>query len=419
MEQESEKTSVTVSIKGGLIWWQLVVGPDGETSIEQVLSAETSGIGSAKTDSDTYTSFKFGAEKWSTSPQQYAQNDGMLAFAKNLGVKTKEIDEFKLTAQIAEASGKTYGFPLGFREGVHLDDGFHLVIYDEDDVAQRVGFVRVSKTADNVNDPSSYTSAKQLLGKKMGVGDVVMENPKPGIDMKVKLAMISGLTVPQEYIPSNRYEFLPSQIDESNQLLDEDVSSGFGADIYFSYNLAPIIGVSQTFLDVNTTFAFPIPDFNDNLDDIPTVLPFLLSAYTGVSKKLWFGSSNLGVFAGAGMESLNIGGKIPEISSGSVEFIDFVYSVRAIAFKFATDFEKLLTPDLSINLGFQYKFALPPMNLGITIDGEEVASYTGIEVIDLYSDLNLSGMGFNLGINYALGELPFNLFGFLDPMKKH
>ena len=50
--------------------------------------------------------FKFGAEKWKVDAEQYAQNDAMLAFAKNLGVKTKKIDAFKLTAQIAEADGK-------------------------------------------------------------------------------------------------------------------------------------------------------------------------------------------------------------------------------------------------------------------------------------------------------------------------
>ena len=37
------------------------------------------------------------------------------------------------------------------------------------------------------------------------------------------------------------------------------------------------------------------------------------------------------------------------------------------------------------------------------------------DVVDYEIDkINLGGMAFSLGINYALGELPFNLFGFLD-----
>ena len=43
-----------------------------------------------------------------------------------------EISDFKLQAQIIEADRKTYGFELGTAEGVHLDDGFHIVEFEED-----------------------------------------------------------------------------------------------------------------------------------------------------------------------------------------------------------------------------------------------------------------------------------------------
>ena len=110
------------------------------------------------------------------------------------------------------------------------------------------------------------------------------------------------------------------------------------------------------------------------------------------------------------MESLNM--------AGTVLGYDFTYSVRSIAFKFASDFEKLITPDISINLGLQYKYALAPMQLAITLGSDEY-TYEGTDVADMYPDLSLSALGFNLGVNYALGELPFNLFGFLDPFKKY
>ena len=38
---------------------------------------------------------------------------------------------------------------------------------------------------------------------------------------------------------------------------------------------------------------------------------------------------------------------------------------------------------------------------------------------DGFDEISLGGMTFSLGVNYALGELPINLFGFLDPFKKH
>jgi hypothetical protein len=34
-------------------------------------------------------------------------------------------------------------------------------------------------------------------------------------------------------------------------------------------------------------------------------------------------------------------------------------------------------------------------------------------------DMGLGGINVNLGFSYALAELPFNLFGFMDPMRKY
>ena len=183
---------------------------NGNVTVEQILSAETMAMSSAdKSATNILTEksvwpkdFRFGNDKWKVDAEQYAQNDAMLAFAKNLGVKTKKIDAFKLTAQIAEADGGKYGFPLGHREGVHLDDGFDLVEYSEDEegneIAERVGFVRVSKTADNEGNPSAFSYSSQLLGDRQDIGGVVMEHPVLGLDARVKFAIVSGLNIPKK-----------------------------------------------------------------------------------------------------------------------------------------------------------------------------------------------------------------------------
>ena len=141
MVQEAEGSDISLVMNGGLIWWQVMNDGSGNISVQQILSAETMAMGSAdKSAKNVLTKksvwpkdYKFGNDKWKVSAEQYAQTDAMLAFAKNLGVKTKKIDAFKLSAQIAEADGREYAFPLGFREGVHLDDGFDLVEYSEDE----------------------------------------------------------------------------------------------------------------------------------------------------------------------------------------------------------------------------------------------------------------------------------------------
>ena len=72
-------------------------------------SASSSYDPSSKSAKTLYNSFSFGTETWRTTPEQYIQNDAMLAFVKNLGIKTKEIRDFKLSSQIIEADKKRYG----------------------------------------------------------------------------------------------------------------------------------------------------------------------------------------------------------------------------------------------------------------------------------------------------------------------
>ena len=442
MEQTVEENIVSIEMNGGLIWWQIKNDGDGNVTVEQILSAETMAMSSAdKSATNPLTKksvwpkdFGFGNDKWKVGAEQYAQNDAMLAFAKNLGVKTKKIDAFKLTAQIAEADGKEYGFPLGFREGVHLDDGFDLVEYSEDEegneIADRVGFVRVSKTGNNIDDPSSFTYSSQLLGDRQDIGGVVMEHPVLGLDARVKVGMITGLNIPK----ASMYNPLTG-----DQYFAEDMTSALGVDVDFKYNVAPIIGISQTFLDMSFGVAMPAFSYS-NIDasgatvaTLPTVAPFMVNFYGGASKKLWFGSSNLTLGGGVGIESINVAGKVSYSYLGTTYGdIDYAWSAMSVAFKFGADFEKMITPDLSVNLGLAYKMALAPSAVSKKWGDNDPVSYTELDYAtydlnmnyhtwesDGISDIALGGMAFSLGVNYALGELPINLFGFLDPFKKH
>jgi len=423
-KKETEDKYLSITIYGGILWWQLKVDGSGNASVEKVLEAKTSGLSSIDpngknplTDKPLYTEFKFGNEKWSTTPEQYAQNDAMLAFAKNLGVKTKEIEAFKLQAQIVEADGKKYAFPLGFKEGVHLDDGFHIVEFMEDEqgneVAEEIGFVRVAKTGDNKSDPNNFTYANQLLGSKVSEGTVVMEHPRLGMDARIKFGMISGMNI------SRSHSQLPNFLGGEYIFVDDEgATSAIGANITFAYNLAPIIGVSQTFLDIDMGFFMPVVEINPNAEAFPFIIPINF----GVTKKIQFGKSNLGVGVNGGFDMFSMAGTI---TVSSTEYT-YAYSIMALGFGASVNYEMLLTPDLSFNIGAGYRLGLAPLSASITIDETEydlTENYTtyfpGKDFDETFEDLNLGGLGINLGINYALGELPINLFGFLDPLKKH
>ena len=406
-KQEVEKKSITVTINGGILWYRVKVDQDGNSSVAKLLTAKTNGFGSATNGSKSFKKYRFGKEVFNTTEEQYAQYDAILAFAKNLGVKTKEINAFKLQAQVMEVIGRKYSFPLGFLEGVHLDDGFSLMEFEEDkegnEIAKQVGFVRVIKTGKNIENPTNYTIAVQLLGRKQDIGGVVMEHPRLGIDLQIKAGYITGINVPKE----DTYHCIAAAGD-SLKILKDDITNAAGANLTFAYNIAPIIGMTQTFLDFDIGYGIGIAEFSEGIDGIASMLELDF----GLIKKLWFTRANLGINAAGGLDMLNIAGEFDEK--------DYKYSVNSYSVNFGADFEYLINPDLSFNFGANYKLGFTPLEVKLEYDDNEIFSHTDSEKIDeLFPDLNLGGLKFSAGINYSLGALPFNLFGFLDPLKKY
>ena len=414
-KKETEDKYLSITIYGGILWWQLKVDGSGNASVEKVLEAKTSGLSSIDpngknplTDKPLYEEFRFGNEKWSTTPEQYAQNDAMLAFCKNLGVKTKELDAFKLSAQIVEASGRKYGFPLGFAEGVHLDDGFHIVEYEEDakgnEVAVRKGFARVSKTGDNKEDRNNYTYAKQLMGRKVSEGTVVMEHPRLGMQARLNMGLTVGSSIQPEHTSL-------SLVGINSQVLAEEATSQIAGNLLLSYNLAPIIGVSQTFIDTDIGFSVPLAEYVLAEDEtVPSAAAFVLSPYMGLTKKFG-GRMYASATLGGGVDMLTIAG----IYDYSGTDYDYTLAIMALGFKAGGELGMMLTPDLSLTASANFKLGLTPMSGTLTWDETE----HDIDDLSAYEDLNMGGLTITIGVSYELGELPINLFGFLDPFKKH
>lgn len=408
VSETDDKGNLMVTLEGGIIWWNVVVKKDGTSEIREVLSATTTGMSIIDPKSKSSLTgapheFRFGNEKWQTTPEQWAQNDAMLAFAKNLGVKTKEIDDFKLSAQITEARGKKYGFPLGHREGVFLDDGFHIVEFEEDaegnEVAIRKGFVRVSKTGKNQEDPTQLTYAKQLIGKKVSEGAVVMEHPRLGMDIKYTGTFITGSVIKPEHT-----EFVLLGLEP---VIKEEATSQIGMTTVLSYNVAPIIGLSQTFLDIDLGLAMPVAEYN--LDAGATT--FIISSYFGATKK--FGGRLYGaVSAGAGVDVLYLSSKITDYED-TEHTVSINYQAPGV--KAQAELGFMMTEDLILYGSAGYKLGMAPIKGVLTYDDTD---YEFVVTDPTYSDLNMGGIMANIGISYALGEFAGNIFGFIDPLKK-
>ena len=408
LSSETKEGMLSVDIKGGIIWWRVGVQPNGDVAVTQVLDATTRGINSIDLNATeiltdkklTYDEYSFGDNKFKTTPQTYVQAGAILAFAKNLGVKTKELDDFKLQAQVAEKTGNEYSFKLGLAEGVHLDDGFFLVELTEDEEGNeksvQMGFLRIAKTGKTSENPLALSSAKQMYGDKGDVGSLVMEHPRLGMDVRVRFGIKAGLNIPAEYTNLGLFT-----------ILESDVTSATMIDVDISYNLAPIINRSQTFLDVGFSFGFPNAMLTKEAI-ASKVAAAVWNAGMGASTKFWMGRTNVPVGFKLNYQSFSMGSS------------EIQYNISSLGFSLNSGFEYMLNANTVLHVGVEMNLTTKPGRLSITYDGEEIVSLDKPdEVAELYPELFLGGWGFKVGVDYALGELPFDLFGFLDPMKKH
>jgi hypothetical protein len=350
-----------------------------------------------------YSHFDFGKESFPTTVEQYAQYDAIQAWTKNLSVKTKEIDEFNLSAQVVETrGGGKFGFPLGFKEGVHLDDTFFIVEnYETADgkvKSKTVGFSRVIKTADNKNNPAEL-SLGQLYYGKASEGAVLKEHPRLGIDVNFKLGYQTGMTIPKDAISSWGYA----------DIYEEDATDQITMNLGFAYNLAPIIGKSQTFLDLELGFGVPIAEQSEAYENLGI---YTLSAYGGLSRKFWFNRMALHANVMAGYDRFAMDW------TGYLTNNDYLLTINAWGLKAGCDLDMMLTPDLKLTAGVDYKLGFMPT--GITFEENDETIFDGQgDLPSPMDDIRLGGLMLRAGFSYSLGELPFNLFGWLDPLKRY
>ncbi|MGM0589430.1 MAG: hypothetical protein ACQETE_13495 [Bacteroidota bacterium] len=383
---------IQVQIKGGIVWYKLNVAPDGTTDLDLIKNTETEAIGSA--DETENKKFRYGEETFNTSPLEYAFFDATQAWAKNLGVQTKEIKDFKLSAQIVEVVNDMYSLPIGRKEGIHMDDTFFLVenvqTSDGEVKEKRVGFVRVTDLGDNNEDPNDYSKAMHLLGDKQQPGVVVRENPRYGMNLNFGFSGISGMSV------------MP---DDALGTITEEATGGYGVGVNFAYNLAPITGSSQLFLELDLGFHGLNAESNPDSD----YSPFLLNAGLNITKKFWFGRGYAGLGGGLGYDGLSISGTN---SLGISESLTF----NTISLGGDAEVGFLLAPNWTLHAGIGYKYATSPFSVSYKRDGESIDYPLGT---DAYEDLSLGGLTYKVGLTYAIRNLPFNVFGFLDGMKKY
>ncbi len=418
IEKEVKGKDVAYKIDGGIIWYNVKISKDGNVTINKLISAKTFAIGSAEIgakDSDgklIYDEFVFGNTSYKVNETQYAQYSAILALTKNLGVKTKEIEDFKLKSQIMEVkSKKEYSVSVGKKEGLFLDDAFDLIEQEENEngelINKKVGFVRISKTGDNRENATNYSMVKQYLGSSQTEGTMITEHPFLGIDLKIKGIYATNLNIKKDDI-----NFILNEMSiNSSDIITKDADKAIGVQGIFSYNLAPITGVSQMFLNIDMSAM--LPNLETSTDDKPSI--YMYSGYLGLSKKLWIGRFNLNAGIGMGVDALSF-------KYDYKAFIfDYTYNIDLLAYGAKLDIgtEFLATPNLMLNLDCSYKATTKPKKAKTVFTNNYNDDEMEVEYTLSGFDSTLGGMTIGAGFTYSLKALPFDLFGFLDSLKKY
>lgn len=383
---------VHYEIKGGIIWYQFKLDPHGKMTIEMVEATPTSGQGSCALDGKTKT-YKFRGHSFTADSREYAMYGGMHAWAKNLSINMRQIPDFSLSGQLLERHSKTkFSTSLGRKDGVFLDDSFRVLELYEDHEGnikrKRIGFGRIVKNIDSRDDRNAgkLSMIKLHSADKVMPGAVLEEYPLLGLELDVYGSYAMDISVPRELF------YNPSA---------QDVDHGMGINAQFAYNIAPIIGHTQTFVEseFSAIFIDPKIELGENHSTI-------YSIYLGLSKKMWIRRAGLYLGAKAGADIF-----ASETDRG--------FSKDEI---FATDFAAkadakliyMLSPSLQIAAGVSH--GIPSgMTFGSVTRGGNKQDLPD----HLLDKMELSGTRINLGFNWLLKQWAFNIFAWLDPLKSY
>ncbi len=409
-KNDEKKEYYKYTINGGILWYKVNIAPDGKVSIKQVKNATTITF-DTRVVTDKKSVFTFGEFSESVDYKTYAKYNAMLAFAKNLGVKTKQIDDFKLQAQIVSIEKGKLAGDIGYKEGVRLDDGYYVCEAVETSNGKtrliKKGFSRVWKTGQNQKDSNATTLFNKHYGKS-DIGMVLMENPRLGIDLYFSFGVLAGMNI------SKNIKVDVSEDSEVENFIEvpyfkDDVTSANMFDIRLMNNVASVFNSRQLFFDLGAYYATPDAEaveneFEEDQDDLESTM---FGAYMGLTKKFWMGRVAISYGAQGSYDMLTLDfGKDDEDNDNKIE-------IQTIGVKGYLGAEYMLGANFLLNLHVGYKYTLEPLKADITGSGTTAS-------IDLdENDLSLGGINISVGFSYALAELPFNPFGSMDTMRKY
>lgn len=413
-------------IAGGILWYKLNIDKNNVPSITLVSTVEANAEGANSTvlRENPFTKI------------QEPYNGVLSTFMKNLSVQTRKIEDFRITAQVAEiVSSKKFTAPVGIAQGIYLDNGFDIINYTEDEqgntVVNNIGFGRIDK---NAYAKGENATIFRYIGNSPTEGDIVRERPNFGIDAKVKFGFKSGLDILKKHsvifnfddvktiLSGQDLDYFIESIEEAAKdpssdngfALTENATSAVGFDVSLEYNLAPVVKISQLFFAFDA--GFYVPTAKPNLET--GAFTYIIPIKSSILKKFWLGRMNINASIGGGVDMFNISGTKLQVQEGIYLPAEWELSTISPSIDFKGSFEYLINPDLAFTFAAGYTLAMQPISVTYTIDEVEPLDLT-VNLFDNYSSLKLGGISISAGVTYTLPKLDLDWFDFLDKLKKY
>jgi hypothetical protein len=181
---EVEDHRIEANIEGGIIWYHVSTSIDPPRLVPLV-EKSSSAFGTAII-GKKYHEFVWGGEEMNA--KEFATLTAVQAYVKNLQTLTRQIPEFKLSAEIITARSGRLSFKLGTKEGLKIDDKLDIVEFFEDTAgilkAKSIGCALVTKVVNNQAETKmiQYSEARQFMGRAEP-GMLVLERPRLPIDL--------------------------------------------------------------------------------------------------------------------------------------------------------------------------------------------------------------------------------------------
>lgn len=410
-ESTDEENNLTVEISGYILWFRVKTNPDGNAEAVFLKGGSVMQSGTATTSKDK----NYKTRQRTLPGGEYARLSAIEAWARNLSLAMRRLPDFQVTAEILSLRGATPEANIGTREGVGLDDGFYAEELFENSKGEletrRIGFFRVASVGDNRKNQSATSTFYPHITRGVERGVLLKEHPQFGLDIAIRPKFFR-LRLSKETTPLRREMLSEYGVDDFSFTtvplafaLKEDVTEAGGIELGFHYNLAKQTGVRQLFATADFGFGIGNTSFTPAAPNGISAL--ILSGYAGAMKKFWLRRWNFYLGGSAGLDGLFL--SVGNTNEGDLESLSFITaSVRA-----DFGFELMLTPDLLLSIGGNYKFGFPPFLSSLSYKDSSAEDDSQTFTIPFtargFRDTNFNGITLNIGISYSLPSFGISL----------